>query len=314
METLTYEEIRQKLAKAYSLTNKDLVHDIQQFVKYSQNKKPVIMNADYYTIDYDNVVENHNFINNLPVTDDKSLFHYVNYIIQQNQSFYYHQFGSMTKATWIKKIISKNEISVAKKKMSMHGSIFLLKDVYTTYYMLKLTRCCLANMRRGVNIIYSKETKNKTILNHPNYHKGKNYFLSAIEAQEEMINDIFFVCKNLIKTNFGELLGYNIATFETKEDNIKKIKNIYDSIIIESSSNIQYLETTPEENYKQLFKVNNINLYKHILNLSPCNFLKTFMYLNEYICKWKFNIYLYNIINKIENPEYYRFNMTIDIE
>jgi len=311
METLTNEEIRQKLAKANSITVNELVHNVEKYIKFSNKKKPVIMNANYYSIDYDNLDDNTSYINNLPDSYDKPLLHFVSYIILQNEILYYRKFGSMTKATWIKQILPKNEVRPTKTSMFRFE---LLNDLYTTYYILKLMRCSLANMRRGVNIIYSKETKNKTILNHPNYHKGKNYFLSVIEAYEQMINDLFFMSGNLIKKSLAEWVGFDKTMLEINEDNIKKIKRIYEFRKFECSDLIKYLETTPKENYKQMFKENNIDLYKYILEIGPSNFLGTFLNLTDYIRKWKFNIYLYNIMNKIENPEDYRFNITIDIE
>ena len=75
--------------------------------------------------------------------------------------------------------------------------------------------------------------------------------------------------------------------------------------------------TNNQDELKKLFKENNNKLHVYILDfLKPSNFMDLYMSLWHYRLAFYKNVYFYNLINNIPNPDYIgnNINVTIDIE
>jgi ribosomal protein S8 len=269
-----------------------------------------MLNKDLRTIEYDDIQNNTLKINKWMLPKNIiDTHHFVNFLIDCCKVFYKE---SCNKSTWVRFNVDKQFNPLVSYHASINKSGL---TIFYAYYSLKTFRSYLRTMIKGINYIYSDECKRKDILNHPNYHKGHKYFLTAIDANMTMINELLMMnsiyIKSSKKVNTNSSCHLNITT-----NTVKVIKHVYDANLTFDTDQFSDI-TNNQDELKKLFKENNNKLHVYILDfLKPSNFMDLYMSLWHYRLAFYKNVYFYNLINNIPNPDYIGNNIhvTIDIE
>ena len=315
---ITSDQIYNILSKMKPCTAVDRVLHITQYMATPRSTDSVrMLNKDLRTIEYDNTHENITII--LDMFKDKtgkmimkSSFLFINNIIDFNKLLYQ---DACNKPTWVR--FNKDLLPLTYKYKLLNIEIPPMYFVYNTYYLLKMALITLNSMIAPINFMFSDKCKNKKILNHPSYHKGLQYFLTAIDANITMINELIFI-NGLVIKGFGLYYKNMPDSLKMTPEASINITNQYNYLLSINQNLKKKVDTKSVDMYPKLFKTNNTNLYIMILNiLKPFNFLNLFVSILKYQETFKVNMYLHRLINKIDNPDFlgdHFTTMTPDIE
>jgi len=302
METSLYLENYTELYKSIiktKISDGELQQSICNYLTLPRSINSVrLLNTDYRTIEYDNIDE---FSKKIEESNSSSFyknsFHFINKLINHNKIFYV---VACNKPTWVR----FNKEFVINNDFQHPFTIEPLKYTYYTYYLLKVYRGCINNMIIGIDYIYSEQCKNAQIKKHPNYKKGRDYFITAADAAMTMINELILMNTFIIKseTTFANESSTAIAINSTST---KELLTFYHSLVNIDANNKQVYDSQDIDTKKKTFAYNNKKLYFGILSiLTPCNFNNLCNRLWIYHLLLKNNIYLYQVINEVPNPEY----------
>ncbi len=306
-----YEDLLKQL-RSFNLLDNNQINEL--IFKYINMKRPTdsvrMLNKDYRTIEYDNIEDNKNKIDKSNGHQFfKDIFHFQNCMIEGVKIFY---ITPCNKQTWVR----------FNKDLLKTGVIHNIKSdnplnyVYYSYYLLKLYRVSLHTMIKAINYMYSEQCKNKKIRSHPNYNKGRQYFITAIEASLVMINEVLMMNGFVIK-NPKLYLRDNPDSVKITRETVPTIINHYNHVLTlgSNSQNKKWIDSLSPEKFKENHKLYNHKMYSSILSImSPCNFHTLCNILYRYSSCLLTNNYFHNIKNNIPNPEYIANIITIEIE
>jgi hypothetical protein len=288
--------------------------EINQLVfQYINKKRPTdsvrMLNKDYRTIEYDNIEQYKNHIDNLKMTHQffKNLFHFMNSLIEGVKIFY---LTPCNKQTWVR--FNKDLLSSGvNHNMQTYNPA---EYVYYSYYTLKLYRVSLYVMIKGINYIYSDECKNKKIRKLPNYHKGRQYFITSIEAGLVMINELLMMNGFVIK-NPDLYVKSNPDSIKITRKSAETIISHYNHLITIDPLYKTRIDSHSPEIYKEKVKLINYNMYASILSyMIPCNFNILCNNLYNYSTLLKINVYMHNLKTNVPNPQYLGDTLNVSIE
>jgi hypothetical protein len=312
---VTSDEIFKLLSNIKQYTYEERNDILYQYRIFPRSTESVrMLNKDLRTIEYDNIEENITYINNMSVSKNfmKSSFLFINNLIEFNKMFYV---SACNKPTWVR--FNKDLLPLTYKYKLLNIEIPPMYFVYNTYYLLKMALITLNSMIAPINFMFSDKCKNKKILNHPSYHKGLQYFLTAIDANITMINELIFI-NGLVIKGFGLYYKNMPDSLKMTPEASINITNQYNYLLSINQNLKKKVDTKSVDMYPKLFKTNNTNLYIMILDiLKPFNFLNLFVSILKYQETFKVNMYLHRLINKIDNPDFlgdHFTTMTPDIE
>ncbi len=275
----------------------EFLNDMNSYIKESYDKEDIrTKNKEYHSINYDNYNENMEIILKL---ENISPF-YINCftIICCNIEFakkFYNK--PLNIPTWIK-FDNNNSPNMIKIENVLSKVDDVINPTFYMFYKIKLFREILKKFVKPINYMYNNEKK---FIEHPNYHKGREYFLSAIDAADNMLHQLLIICRIYIQV-------YN---FHSKTNITQEWINKYFSYI--DSNSKQFIDSILIEDRPKHYKVNNKILYFNILDiLMPSKFFYLFYNLFEYSGRLNKITYLYNLIHDKPNPTYLRLNIEID--
>ncbi len=256
--------------------------DIEEIDVYKNKKYPKksvkLYNCDFQTIDYDVYTSEYNGKDSYRLRDLQ-----VKFIIELSKVFYDKQ---INKPTWIKynsNISSNNKsILILEDLKKYDDTVVFGKTIFTVYYEIKKIQNYIPYMKKAINIIYSDQTKSKKILEHPNYSKGKEYFVNAFEAVETMLKELELSSNLFIKNNayYGNYTAEELKEYLTINPVV-----------------IKMIDSIEPSNRKITFKKRNTELYYQILTiLNPCNFYQLIHNFLLYTYQIDTNTYLYNLM------------------
>ncbi len=281
---------------------------------YIELKRPVDsvrkLNRYYRTIEYDNIEENNKYIDSLKTKD--STYDFMNFVIMITSIFYKY---NINKPTWIR---YRKDL---KLDYFLTNNTNINMVAYSNYYMLKCFQAFLNGMIDAIDYMYSDKCKNKDVIKNIHYNKGREYFITAIDACQTMIYELLIVNGFLIKTHNVFLknstnptlpfIKKNQQTYNTSELGIPIICYNHNLNIHESQLST-FKSFLTKQSANELFKRNNKELYIMILDLlQPCDFLMLIRRMSVYKYRMSMNIYFNRIINNIPKPEYMGDNIKI---
>lgn len=289
-----YTELAKKVMHPQLIKGEEFQHIIYNYLSTPRSADSVkLLNNDYRTIEYDNIDEYREKIeaSNAPEFY-KNCFHFINQLISYNKVFYV---VSCNKPTWVR--YNKTH---ADNLVSNHPfTIEPYRYIYYTYYLLKVYRACINNMIIGIKFIFSEECRNDDIKKNKYYYKGRDYFLTAADAALTMINELILVNALTIKSESS------VALIPSNIDIKQDLMTYFISLLNIDIKYKKEYENNNSETMTDIFKNTNKKLYFALLSiLNPCDFNTLCNRLWVYHLLLKNNIYVYQIINNMPNPEY----------
>ncbi len=264
-----------------------------------------LLNTDYRTIEFDDFQQHYQTINDSDAGDaNKHVNHFLNFVINCTSIFYRNQ---CNKPTWIR---YKKDLYIDYSFPQMDDNN-LKMIMLSNFYMLKTYYACLNGMNEPLEYMFSDKCKSKDILQHQNYFKGRDYFITALYACKTMIYELLIVNGFLLKACSTYIIDASCSDCNQKFTNILNVC-FHHNLNVDEKDIKMITSAITKQPVNEVFKKTNKKLYIMILNLlEPCNFMMLVKRLCFYKRIYGFNIFCHRVMNNIEKPEYLGDNIKI---
>jgi hypothetical protein len=198
----------------------------------------------------------------------------------------------LKKISVISVVVKYKELVIKYKKMIYPETPLFL------YFILKMYIPLLKIIETGIHTMFSDINKSDKVKMHPNYLRGKEYCIMALETIKQMI-------LNLSEYEFN----LNKDVYKTYEDTFVSAPIFVDIFFhIDIKSHIPEIESFNSMNLhdkKKFAKETNVDMYIKILELLvPNDYMNTSLRLFDFHNKLQINRYLNKLLKNAENPTY----------